>query len=95
MVHLCRVVYSLNRVSSSSGLDQAGRLGGNPRVEQLQRRCHVNEAAVAMVANKLVRAALLLQGRKKLGVRRILPGRSNGDGSSTGNLLRITTSLFR
>lgn len=42
---------------------KAGRPGGNPWVEQLLQRCHVNEAAVAL-ANKMARTAWVLLARK-------------------------------
>ena len=41
---------------------KAGRPGGNPWVEQLLQRCHVNEAAVAL-ANKMARTAWVLLTR--------------------------------
>jgi transposase len=43
---------------------KAGRPGGNPWVEQLLLRCHVNEAAVAL-ANKMARTAWVLLARKE------------------------------
>ncbi len=42
----------------------AGRPGGNPWVEQLLQRCHVNEAAVAL-ANKMARTAWVLLARNE------------------------------
>ena len=42
---------------------KAGRPGGNPWVEQLLQRCHINEAAVAL-ANKMARTAWVLLARK-------------------------------
>ncbi len=41
---------------------KAGRPSGNPWVEQLLQRCHVNEAAVAL-ANKMARMAWVLVAR--------------------------------
>jgi len=41
-----------------------GRTGGNPWVEQLLQRCHVNEAAVAL-ANKMARIAWVVLARKE------------------------------
>lgn len=41
---------------------KAGRPSGNPWVEQLLQRCHVNEAAVAL-ANKMARTAWVLVAR--------------------------------
>jgi len=38
--------------------------GGNPWVEQLLQRCHVNEAAVAL-ANKMARTAWVLLDRNE------------------------------
>jgi len=43
---------------------KAGKPGGNPWVEQLLQRCHVNEAAVAL-ANKMARTAWVLLARKE------------------------------
>jgi len=43
---------------------KAGRPGGNPWVEQLLQRCHVNEAAVAL-ANKMARTAWVLLARNE------------------------------
>lgn len=43
---------------------KAGLPGGNPWVEQLLQRCHVNEAAVAL-ANKMARIAWVLLARKE------------------------------
>ena len=43
---------------------RAGRPGGNPWVEQLLQRCHVNEAAVAL-ANKMARIAWVVLVRKQ------------------------------
>jgi transposase len=43
---------------------KAGRPGGNPWVEQLLLRCHVNEAAVAL-ANKMARTAWVLLARNE------------------------------
>jgi transposase len=43
---------------------KAGRPGGNPWVEQLLQRCHVNEAAVGL-ANKMARTAWVLLARKE------------------------------
>jgi len=43
---------------------KAGRPGGNPWVEQLLLRCHVNEAAVAL-ANKMARTAWVLLVRNE------------------------------
>lgn len=43
---------------------KAGRPGGNPWVEQLLQRCHVNEVAVAL-ANKMARIAWVLLTRKE------------------------------
>jgi transposase len=43
---------------------KAGRPGGNPWVEQLLQRCHINEAAVAL-ANKMARTAWVLLTRKE------------------------------
>jgi transposase len=43
---------------------KAGRSGGNPWVEQLLLRCHVNEAAVAL-ANKMARTAWVLLVRNE------------------------------
>jgi transposase len=43
---------------------KAGRPGGNPWVEQLLQRCHVNEAAVAL-ANKMARIAWVVLARKQ------------------------------
>jgi transposase len=43
---------------------QAGQLGGNPWVEVLLQRCHVNEVAVAL-ANKMARIAWLLLARNE------------------------------
>ncbi|MFQ5471183.1 MAG: IS110 family transposase [Gammaproteobacteria bacterium] len=44
---------------------KAGRPGGNPWVEQLLQRCHVNEAAVAL-ANKMARTAWALLDRNEI-----------------------------
>jgi transposase len=43
---------------------RAGRPGGNPWLEQLLHRCHVNEAAVAL-ANKMARTAWALLARNE------------------------------
>lgn len=43
---------------------KAGQPGGNPWVEQLLQRCHVNEAAVAL-ANKMARTAWVLLARNE------------------------------
>ena len=43
---------------------KAGRLGGNPWVEQLLQRCHVNAAAIAL-ANKMARTAWVLLARNE------------------------------
>jgi len=43
---------------------KAGRPGGNPWVEQLLQRCHVNEAAVAL-ANKMARTAWVLLAKNE------------------------------
>lgn len=43
---------------------KAGRPGGNPWVEQLLQRCHVNEAAVAL-ANKMARTAWVVLARNE------------------------------
>lgn len=43
---------------------QAGEAGGNPWVEALLQRCHVNEAAVAL-ANKMARVAWVLLTRNE------------------------------
>jgi transposase len=43
---------------------KAGRPGGNPWVEQLLQRCHINEAAVAL-ANKMARTAWVLLTRQE------------------------------
>lgn len=43
---------------------QAGQPGGNPWVEQLLQRCHVNEVAVAL-ANKMARIAWVLLARNE------------------------------
>jgi transposase len=43
---------------------KAGRPGGNPWIEQLLLRCHVNEAAVAL-ANKMARTAWVLLDRNE------------------------------
>jgi len=43
---------------------KAGRPGGNPWVEQLLQRCHVNEVAVAL-ANKMARTAWVLLARNE------------------------------
>ena len=43
---------------------KAGKTGGNPWVEQLLQRCHVNEAAVAL-ANKMARTAWVLLARNE------------------------------
>ena len=43
---------------------KAGQAGGNPWVEQLLQRCHVNEAAVAL-ANKMARIAWVLLSRNE------------------------------
>jgi transposase len=43
---------------------QAGKPGGNPWVEALLQRCHVNEAAVAL-ANKMARIAWVLLARNE------------------------------
>jgi transposase len=43
---------------------KAGRPGGNPWVEQLLQRCHINEAAVAL-ANKMARTAWVLLVRNE------------------------------
>ena len=43
---------------------KAGRPGGNPWVEQLLQRCHINEAAVAL-ANKMARTAWVLSFRQE------------------------------
>lgn len=43
---------------------KAGRPGGNPWVEQLLQRCHVNEAAVAL-ANKMTRIVWVLLARNE------------------------------
>jgi transposase len=43
---------------------QAGQPGGNPWVEALLQRCHVNEAAVAL-ANKMARMAWVLLARNE------------------------------
>ena len=43
---------------------KTGRPGGNPWVEQLLQRCHVNEAAVAL-ANKMARTAWVLLARNE------------------------------
>jgi transposase len=43
---------------------QAGQPGGNPWVEALLQRCHVNEAAVAL-ANKMARIAWVLLARNE------------------------------
>ena len=42
----------------------ANQAGGNPWVEQLLQRCHVNEAAVAL-ANKMTRTAWVLLTRNE------------------------------
>jgi len=44
---------------------QAGQPGGNPWVEQLLQRCHVNEVAVAL-ANKMARIAWVLLARNEM-----------------------------
>lgn len=43
---------------------KAGQAGGNPWVEQLLQRCHLNEAAVAL-ANKMARIAWVLASRQE------------------------------
>ena len=43
---------------------RAGQPGGNPWVEQLLQRCHVNEAAVVL-ANKMARIAWVLSARQE------------------------------
>ena len=43
---------------------KAGRPGGNPWIEQLQLRCHVNEAAAAQ-ANTMARTAWVLLARNE------------------------------
>lgn len=43
---------------------KAGRPGGNPWVEQLLQRCHINEAAVAL-ANKMARTAWVLLAKNE------------------------------
>ena len=43
---------------------QAGQPGGNPWVEQLLQRCHINEVSVAL-ANKMARVAWVLLNRKE------------------------------
>ena len=43
---------------------KAGKPGGNPWVEQLLQRCHVNEAAVAL-ANKMARTSWVLLARNE------------------------------
>jgi len=43
---------------------QAGQPGGNPWVEALLQRCHVNEVAVAL-ANKMARIAWVLLARNE------------------------------
>lgn len=43
---------------------KADQPGGNPWVEQLLQRCHVNEAAVAL-ANKMARTAWVLLARNE------------------------------
>jgi transposase len=43
---------------------RTGQPGGNPWVEQLLQRCHVNEAAVAL-ANKMARTAWVLSARNE------------------------------
>ncbi len=43
---------------------KAGQPGGNPWVEQLLQRCHINEAAVAL-ANKMARTAWVLLARNE------------------------------
>ena len=43
---------------------KANQPGGNPWVEQLLQRCHVNEAAVAL-ANKMARTARVLLNRNE------------------------------
>lgn len=57
LVHGARaVIHHINRRL------RAGQPGGNPWVEQLLMRCHVNEAAVAL-ANKMARMAWVLLAR--------------------------------
>lgn len=43
----------------------AGQPGGNPWVEQLLQRCHINEVAVAL-ANKMARIAWVLLTRQEI-----------------------------